>query len=148
MKQKGTLNFHFGFGFTAPLKLSLLMFFLKVTIQPKRRGLSTVILGWFYLLKSELFDSRSSMKVNRTFKYNFGCASTTKSKFASDCCFESRNSTKMERTLDCHFSFGFTPKTKLSLLMIFLSQNSIKTKRTLICSIILSLTVKRKHINL
>ena len=106
-------------------------FFLKVTIQPKRRGLSTVILGWFYLLKSELFESRSSMKVNRTFKYHFGCASTAKSKFASDCCFESRNSTKMERTLDCHFSFGATPKTKLSFLMIFLSHNSIKTKRTL-----------------
>ena len=46
-------------------------FFLKVTIQPKRRGLSTVILGWFYLFKKWTFWKSQFNESEQDFQVSF-----------------------------------------------------------------------------
>ena len=134
---KRTFSCHFNFGFKAkPLQ----RFFLKVTIQPKRKGLSTVILvlltKWSSnFLFGNLFESRNSMKVKRTFNdiiltscrsvhldvlvlkvaiqprwkelyiVILALVSQKKLSWSSDVFFESHNSIKTKRTLCCHFSF-------------------------------------------
>ena len=134
---KRTFKCHFAFAFT---------FFLKVAIQWKWKGLSTVILILFSQLKPDWPFCRSFLKVaiqwnQKDFQQSL--------KSRSDCpffnklfwklqfnenekifqlsfwlCFhifsESRNSTKMKRTFNCNCDFVFTAQARLALLSILI----------------------------